>query len=150
MSTEKNTPEASQPHRCGSAQLAESRLEKRKDDTIISFVQGLDIFIAQATSANLGTASRILHEAKADLVYWAAKMNYYESDEENFINKHLYGSALFAASDFIERYSMLQKKSSKKVTNSINISDDTSAQCASTLVKNLRKTQGRTRIGLQK
>jgi hypothetical protein len=150
MSRERKTLDDVSPYKIRSLQLADSALEKRKDETITSFIQGLNLFIAQATSVGLGNASRILHEAKEDLVYWAAKMNYYETTEEKFINNHMYSSALFAASDFIERYTELQDKNAKKVAKSNKLSQDNADQSASTLVKKLRNNAQSPKIKIRK
>lgn len=77
--------------------------QEKLDHFIISAVQGLDLFIAQANSQSLGEAARILHTAKEDLVFWAVQKGGHESAEDKFINAMLYHNYLFAVSDFISR-----------------------------------------------
>jgi len=63
---------------------------KRKDDAVISLIRGLDLLVIEARKIQLGVAVNILHRAKEDLVYWAADLDFYESKQEKFINKHLF------------------------------------------------------------
>ena len=84
-----------------SAAKYDSLQEKYIDDTVISAIRGLDLFIAQASSARLGTMAEILHTAKEELIFWAVKMNFHETARDKFINGLLYGNALFGAADFI-------------------------------------------------
>lgn len=80
----------------------------RNHEAITAMVHGLDLFIAQANSADLGTAARILHQAKEDIVLWAVTMGFHETAEDKYINRHLYNNCLFAASDFIARLLAMQ------------------------------------------
>ena len=64
--------------------------EKHIDDTLITVIQGLDLFIAKANNAKLGTMARILHNAKEELVYWAVDKGLHETAEEKFVNRMLY------------------------------------------------------------
>ena len=87
-----------------------SEEEKYKDNMVVGIIRGLDILKAQATSANLGSAARILHEAKKDLVYWAVEKGFHETAEEKFINQHLYNNEMFAATDFIGKLGGIRNK----------------------------------------
>lgn len=42
---------------------------KRIDDILISTIVGLDLLIAKAAAERIGTITRVLHEAKEDLVF---------------------------------------------------------------------------------
>ena len=77
--------------------------EKQKDDMMISIINALNILIAQASSTDMGTAARILYNAKEELVHWAVDMNFHESCKDRFINQHLYDSGLHAVGEFISR-----------------------------------------------
>lgn len=81
----------------------QERVEKNLDDFVVAIVRGLDLFIAQATSASVGEVARILYHAKQELVYWAVEENFHETPQSKFINQHLYNNDLFAASDFLRR-----------------------------------------------
>ncbi len=77
--------------------------EQHKDDVMVSIINGLNVLIAQASGADMGTASRILYTAKEELVHWAVDMNFHESCKDRFINQHLYDSGLLAIGDFLSR-----------------------------------------------
>jgi hypothetical protein len=83
-----------------------SEMEKRADEALVATIQGLDLFIAHATSAELGNMVRILRNAKEEIVYWAVQQGMHETAEEKFINRILHGSALFAAADLVARLSV--------------------------------------------
>lgn len=100
-----------------SAAKYDSLKEKYIDDTFISAIRGLDLFIAQASSARLGTMAEILHTAKEELIYWAVKMNFHETAMDKFINGILYGNALFGAADFITACN--NKNSRRKLAESL-------------------------------
>lgn len=108
--------------------------EKKVDDTLIATIQGIDLFIAQASSLGLGTMARILRNAKEELVYWATELNLHETSADKFINQLLYTNGLFAASDFVER---LASPKTKATTLASLIPKDTKAP-VQTLVEKLR------------
>lgn len=109
--------------------------EQHLDNVVIATINGLDMFIAQASSAGVGTVARILHNAKSDLVYWAAHMNFYETAQEKFINRVLYNNAMFAAADFITKFSNVKDK--KKLHNELEKGE--MAMQSNAAVGNLRK-----------
>lgn len=63
-----------------------------KDEIFLSLVDGINTLIRQARDNDLGHAARLLTTAKEDMVFWAVSMNFHETPEERFINKHLYGN----------------------------------------------------------
>lgn len=101
----KNSSRGNGSSKAGTKTNKDSEHEKRMDDALIHIIQGLDLFIAQASSLQLGTIASILRHAKEDLVFWAADMNFHETRAEAFINRLLYTNSLFAAADFIEKIS---------------------------------------------
>lgn len=114
----------------------DSLKEKHNDDFVITVIRGLNLFIAQATSAGCGTVARILHGAKEEIVFWAVNMGFHETLEEKFINQHLYNNDLFAASDFIVKFAAsLDRKTRDKILQDIEKVEDVSVA----LVKALRE-----------
>ncbi|MBN8531366.1 MAG: hypothetical protein J0L97_05840 [Alphaproteobacteria bacterium] len=123
----------------------DSLREKRMDDTVVAIIRGLDLFSAQASSANLGTAARILQQAKEDLVYWAAKMRFYESAEDKFINQHLYQNQLFVVSDLLNQLSAISSQEGRK-----NSMDGLTLNPATSMAATLRKPLSRKGKAMEK
>jgi hypothetical protein len=76
---------------------------KHKQKVIDSLLQGLDALVAQAESADMGTAARIFYTAREDLVHWAVTMHFHESAQDRFINRRLYDNRLSSVEAFITR-----------------------------------------------
>lgn len=87
--------------------------ENRKDVAIASIISGVNLLIAQASGADLGTAARILYMAKEELVHWTVDMNFHETSKEQYINRHLYESGLLALGEFLARVSAIKDEKLK-------------------------------------
>lgn len=71
-----------------------TQAEINKEAVAIKIISSLNMLILQANAAGLGNAARILHNAKEDLAYWTVDMDFYESKQDQFINKCVYDSGV--------------------------------------------------------
>jgi hypothetical protein len=76
---------------------------QRKDDQVTAIIHNLDLLIAHAGGAGLGTAARILSDAKEELVHWAVTLDFHESPQDAFVNRHLCDSGLVVLGAFLTR-----------------------------------------------
>lgn len=83
------------------------------DQATSALINGLNALIHQASVAQLGPATRILHQAKEELVHWAVEMDYHESPKEKYINYHMYHCGLQALGEIIARISTMENNSAK-------------------------------------
>lgn len=104
------------------------RNNREADEIVVSAIQGLNFFIAQANNAQLGTMARILHTAKEDLVFWATDMEFYESRKEKLLNMLLYNNSLFAAPDLIVNLSSAKER--RKLIKALSDNKFNSLPCA--------------------
>lgn len=77
--------------------------EKKKDDAVIALIKGLDLLMAYACVSELFCAERMMHAAKEKIVHWAAEKDFFESDKERFVNRHLSNSVL-TVYDILPKY----------------------------------------------
>lgn len=87
--------------------------DKERDEALAALIKGVNMLIAQANGARLGTAVQILHGAKEELVHWAVNMNFHETARDRFIQQHLYDSGLFALGEFLAGVSALEDNEMK-------------------------------------
>lgn len=59
---------------------------------LLAIIRKINKLITQANSDNMGTAARILCNAREELVYWAIDIHCNETATEQFVNKHLHRS----------------------------------------------------------
>lgn len=87
----------------GIAKQPDAFEEKQKDDAAISLINGLDLLIAFARAFELHSAARMIYSAKESVVLWAADQNFYESNEDRFINKYLMDNSLLILLDMLAK-----------------------------------------------
>ena len=68
----------------------EDARKKKLDDFTIAVIYQLNNLLKEASDMQCGMIAKVLHSAKEELVYWAVDMDFYESDENIFVNRHLY------------------------------------------------------------
>jgi len=83
---QKKTSSKEKPSSFASVQAYEDR-----DAVILALIKGINMLIMQANASEMSTASRILCNAREELVHWAVDMNFHETVAEQFINEQLYG-----------------------------------------------------------
>jgi len=87
--------------------------EEYMDEVLVTLTSGLNMLIAQASAARMGMAARILYSAKEDLVHWAVDMNFHETAQDHFVNRHLYDNGQSTLGEFLARINTLQDESMK-------------------------------------
>ena len=68
--------------------------QAQQDNHIILLIHGLTLLIDKANRLGMGTAAKILHFAKEELVHWAVEMNFHETAADRFVNFHLYNLSI--------------------------------------------------------